>query len=115
MADKKGTLSIVFEEREDRPHIPVSGAIGGPGPGGTLVYAHVYTEFATIPAMEDHDVSEHGSVDLSKGQRIRRGDITRSIEATLIMPPDVAIAVGTWLVTNGKAAQTSRDAIPKRP
>lgn len=109
MAEEKGTLSIVFDERDDRPHIPVSGAVGGPAPNGSMVYAHVYTEFATIPAMEDHSVEEGGRVDLSKGHQIRRGDITRTVLATLVLSPESAIAVGQWLVRNGNGAKKVRD------
>ncbi|OGT95825.1 MAG: hypothetical protein A3I79_08405 [Gemmatimonadetes bacterium RIFCSPLOWO2_02_FULL_71_11] len=113
MADKKGTVSIVYEESEDRPSIPVGGAYGGPSPDGTLVVAHLYTEFGTIPAMEEHDQEEDGKVDLSKGHQIKRGDVTRKVLATLVLSPEVAERVGKWLVQKSKMAMDRRKANPE--
>lgn len=109
MAEKKpGTLSVVYEELENRPSLPVGGAYGGPSPDGSTVVAHIYSEFGTIPAMEDLDVAEDGSVDTSKGHQIRRGDVTRKVLATLVMSPEVAIRVGKWLVGKGQASMEHR-------
>jgi len=107
--NKSPTLSIVYEEPENRPSIPVGGAYGGPSPDNSVVIAHVYSEFGTIPAMEDHDVEPDGTVHLAGGgHQIKRGDVTRKILATLVMSPEVAIRVGNWLTGKGKLAQERR-------
>jgi hypothetical protein len=112
MAEKQ-PVSIVYEEQEGRPTIPVSGAYGGPSVDGALVFAHVYTEFGTIPAMEEHEADEAGIVDLSKGNVIKRGDLTRKVLATLVLPPDAAIRLGQWLVSRGKDAKKRSAEKPK--
>ena len=101
MADTR-SVSILWEEPDDRPTLPVSGAVGSPSPDGSLIVAHFYSEFSTIPAREDHDVSEDGTVDLSRGHRITRGDITRKVLATVVMSPAAAARIGKWLA--GQAA-----------
>lgn len=108
MADKKQTLSIVYEEPPSRPWIPVNGAIGGVSPDGSSVIANLYVEGGTLPALEDHEISVSGSVDLSKGNQIRRGDITRMIQATLVMAPEAAIRIGKWLAEKGQNALDNR-------
>ena len=97
MAETGKSLSILYEEPDERPTIPVSGAIGAPSPDGSLIIAHLYSEFATIPAREDHDIGEDGRVDLSKGHRITRGDVTRKVMATIVMSPKTAASLGQWL------------------
>lgn len=107
MAEKQ-SLSIVYEEQEQRPTIPVNGAFGGPSVDGTLVFAHIYSEFGTLPAMEEHEVEEGGLVDLSKGNVIKRGDLTRKVLATLVLSPEAAMVVGKWLAERGEMARTRR-------
>ena len=106
MADKpdKGSLTIVYEEQEPRPTLPVSGAYGGYLPDGATIVAHVYTEFGTIPAMSEHEIEEGGMVNLSKGNLIKRGDVTRKVLATLVLSPESASIVGKWLVEKAQGA-----------
>lgn len=110
MAEKKqGTLSIVYEEMENRPSIPVGGVYGGPSPDGSMVVAHVFSEFSTVPAMEDHDVQPDGTVRTGEGgHQIKRGDVTRRVLATLVMSPEIAVSVGQWLAGKGKTALDRR-------
>lgn len=102
MSEKEASLSIVYEEQDPRPTIPVGGAIGGRSPDGSLVIAHLYMDSATLPALEEHVVQQGGLVDLSKGSRIKRGDITRRILATLVLSPTTAMQFGQWLMEKAK-------------
>lgn len=106
---EKQPLSIVYEEEEGRPFIPVGGAYGGIAMDGSLVFAHVYAEFGTLPAMEEHEVEADGSVDLSKGNVIRRGTLTRKVLATLVLSPEVAGRMGKWLCEKAETARTARE------
>ncbi len=109
MAEKKGqSLSFVYEEPSDRPVLPVQGAYGGPSPDGFSVLAHVYSEFATIPAREETPISEGQRADPSKSTFIKRADATRLVLATLVLSPEAAIRIGAWLVKNGRAAMEHR-------
>jgi hypothetical protein len=103
----KEVLSIVYEEQDPLPTIAVGGAYGGPNLDGSLVFAHVYTEFNTIPSMEEKEIEE-GKVNMGRtGSVIRRGDITRKVLATLVLSADGAISVGEWLAAKGKAAKAA--------
>lgn len=111
MAEKKGqSLDIVYEEPPTRPIIPVQGAYGGPSPDGFSVVAHVYAEYVTVPAREENVFLEGSRVDPSKATQIRRADTTRLVQATLVFSPEVAIRVGEWLATHGRAAIEHRKA-----
>lgn len=111
MAEKKGqSLSFVYEEPPDRPVLPVQGAYGGPSPDGFSVVAHIYSEFATVPAREEVGLSEESRRDPSKTTYIRRADGTRLVLGTLVFTPEAAIRIGAWLVQNGKAAMEHRKA-----
>ncbi|MGH7518106.1 MAG: hypothetical protein ACREOC_11645 [Gemmatimonadales bacterium] len=120
MAEKKGqSLDIVYEEPPTRPIIPVQGAYGGPSPDGFSVVAHVYAEYATIPAREENVVLEGSRVDPSKATQIKRADATRLVQATLALSPETAMRVGAWLVEQGRIASEHRKAnqpnIRRRP
>jgi hypothetical protein len=108
MAETPQSISIVYEEQEARPTIPVNGAYGGPSVDGTIVFAHIYSEFGTLPAMEEHEVGAGGVVDLAKGNVIKRGDLTRKVLATLVLSPEGAVLVGKWLMERGQMALTRR-------
>ncbi len=97
MADKQ-TATILDEELDDRPILPVGGVYGAPSPDGTSVIVHIYSEYATLPAREEYDIKEDGSIDVTSGHGISRGQITRKIVATLIMSEQVARGAGQWLV-----------------
>ncbi len=101
---KQGSFTIVYEEQEPRPTLPVSGAYGGTLYDGSLVVANVYTEFGTIPALEEHEVQEGGLVDLTKGHLIKRGDLTRKVLATLVLSPEAAEAFGKWFTEKAQEA-----------
>jgi len=104
MADKGQIVSVLYDEPTPRPCIPITGAIGGPSPDGSSVLAHVYLEYGTIPAREEHEMDAEGQVDLTKGSRISRGNVTRLVQATLSMSPEVAIRLGAWLEQHGRGA-----------
>lgn len=71
----------------------------------TMRFRH---ESGTIPARESMVRDSEDKVDPSKATRIVRGDITRSVQASLAMAPEVAIRLGNWLVTQGEAATAHR-------
>lgn len=109
MAEKR-SFSISYEEEEGRPTLPVSGAYGGASVDGTMVVAHIYSEFGTLPALEEHEISEEGVIDLTKGNFIRRSDLTRKILATLVMSPEVAGRLAKWLSNKAdRAAQNKKE------
>ncbi len=116
MPEKKGqSLSFVYEEPPSRPVLPVQGAYGGPSPDGFSVVAQLYSEFATIPAREEVELSEGNQPRLNQGTFIKRADATRLVVATLVLSPEVAIRVGQWLVNNGRVAMEHRKVNEPKP
>ena len=61
MSDKTESLSIVYEEAPNKPTYAVTGAYGGTSPDGASVVVHLFTEFGTIPSIEEHNVQADGS------------------------------------------------------
>lgn len=109
MPEHPSSISIVYLEAEGRPTITATGAYGGPSPDGSAVVAHLYTEFATVPSVEQHQVGEGGKIDLEKGEKVRRGDITRDVQATLVLPPEAAARLGAFLQEKARLAIEGRN------
>jgi hypothetical protein len=104
------SVSIIFQEKEPKPTIPVSGAWGGPNFLGEVI-AHVYVESLTIPSLMTTDIGPKGEVDFDKADTIKRGDVVREVQATLVMSPEIAHSFGTWLVEKAKQALMTRPKI----
>ena len=70
------------------------------------VIMHVYQDWGMIPSIEQVTILASGEVGESKF--IKRGDINREIQATLVMAPEVAISIGKWLISKGAAGYKAR-------
>lgn len=108
MSGKASSVTIVYEEVSNKPTHAVNGAYGGPSPDGTTVIMHVYTEFGTVPSIEEYEVPASGVVNTSKGHKIKRADITRQVQATLMMTPESALSLGKFLTEKAKIALKTR-------
>lgn len=102
-------FTVVFDAGGTRGMVPVTGAYGGPTPDGVSVVAHLYVEHVTVPSLTAHAIGKTGEVDLQGGQHIRRADLTREVQATLVMSPEHAQVVGKWLQEKGKQAMKNRE------
>ena len=104
MSDSPQKLEIIFEERKDKPTIAVTGAFGGPSPDMSNIMVHLYVEGHSLPNIIRYDMDEHGAVDMSEvGDRISRGHITREVQATLVLAPEIALKIGLWLQKHANA------------
>jgi hypothetical protein len=112
MSDQKDSMSIVYEEPDDRPTVVASGAYGGPSPDGSVVVAHLFTEYGTIPSIEEHTVQQGGVVNLEGGSRIKRGDVTRRVQATIVLSPESAARLGKFLLEKAQLASQIRSQNP---
>jgi hypothetical protein len=104
-------LAVVYEKVPNKPTVTATGAFGGPSPDQHNIIAQLYVEHGTVPSTISHAIREDGSVDLQHGDPISRGDITREIQATLVLSPEAAVLIGNWLVTKGIAAINGRGKI----
>lgn len=108
MAKAPDHITIVYDDRDNKPVLAVTGAHGGPSPDSNSVVAHLYIEHITLPSLVTHNVNPAGVVDLQTGDGVKRGDITRFVVGTLVLSPEAAIALGMFLVTQGENAKAAR-------
>ncbi len=103
-SEEPTAFRVGYQVRPDRPTFPVSGAYGGPTPGGTHVVAHFFTEYNSIPDVLVGD-PEDGVVKSENMRAILRTNVTREVLGTAMMPPAVAERVGEWLIKKAEAAR----------
>lgn len=105
---ERSELTIVFEKSEQKSTISATGAFGGPTPDGAAIVANLFVEHTSMPNYVTHDIDSSGHVNMSKGKPVKRGDITREVQATLVMSPENAKQLGKWLIKNSEKAQENR-------
>lgn len=102
-------ITFVYEDADDAQTITATGAQGGPTPDGASVVANLYVERNSIPHHVSHQIDEHGQVDLSEtSQHVSRGELTREMQASLVMTPEHAMQFGLWLQENARQAMKQR-------
>ena len=103
---------IIGFETGKVPSYPVGGAYGGPTPDGTAVVAHFYIEYVATPYHLRYDKVKEGDTErvlLETEEKFASNDITRELQTTVFMTPEVAMTIGQWLVEKGQAAKNRRD------
>lgn len=105
-------LAISYEKVAGKPTFTATGALGGPSPDSNSVIAQLYVEHPSIPTIVSHPVMEDDTIDLSPehARAVSRGDVTREVQATLVLSPEAAISLGEWLAGHGKTALRTRNA-----
>lgn len=103
MAEERRQASVHYEENAEKRTFPVSGAYGGASGPGHYVAMHVFAEWGMIPSLEQHE--EGGG----PPKLIKRGDVHREVQASMMMSPEVAISLGKWLIGKGLEARRIRD------
>lgn len=109
MSGQKTQFTIGFESLKDKPSYAVNGAWGGPTPDGSNVVAHVFLERYALPNYLTYDSEQDESgvrIDTNSEQRVARADVTREVQATLVMTPESALRLSKWL--EEKAAEGAR-------
>jgi hypothetical protein len=107
--DAPNEITFVYEDADDVKTITATGAHGGPTPDGASVVANLYVERASIPHHVSHQIDERGEVDLSEASNeVSRGEVTREVQASLVMTPEHALQLGQWLQENAHQAMEQR-------
>lgn len=107
----KPEFTIGFQQAANKPTIAVSGAWGGPSPDMSTIVAHLFVEHGALPSYLTYNREEddEGSrLDMSSEQRVSRNDITREVQATIVLTPEVAISLANWLVEKAQIALNNR-------
>jgi len=103
-------ITFVYEDADEVRTIAATGAHGGPTPDGASVVANLYVERASIPHHVSHQIDERGEVDLSEtSSQVSRGEVTREVQASLVMTPEHALQLAQWLQENAQQAMRQRD------
>ncbi|MCS4201315.1 hypothetical protein [Salinibacter ruber] len=105
--DAQDEITFVYEDADTVPTITATGAHGGPSPDGASVVANLYVERSSIPHHVSHQIDETGQVDLS--EQVTRGELTREVQASLVMTPEHAMQLGRWLQRNARQAMEQRE------
>ena len=74
-----------------------------------MVVAHLYSEYVALPKGERLTIDQAGGV--SKKVLGRDETVIREIHSCLLMPPEVAVSVGKWLVGHGEKSLSVRNEI----
>ncbi len=93
------TASIYYEDRVGKPTLAATGAFGGPSPDGHNVVVHLFVEHGMVPSIAELERTGHGKYQQSR--EIKRGNIRREIQATLVLTPAAAVSIGHWLANHG--------------
>lgn len=103
-------ITFVYEDADEVRTIAATGAHGGPTPDGASVVANLYVERASIPHHVSHQIDERGEVDLSEtSNQVSRGEVTREVQASLVMTPEHALQLAQWLQENAQQAIQQRE------
>jgi len=104
--DAQDEITFVYEDADTVPTITATGAHGGPSPDGASVVANLYVERSSIPHHVSHQIDE----DLSEhSEQVTRGELTREVQASLVMTPEHAMQLGRWLQRNARQAMEQRE------
>jgi hypothetical protein len=95
---------VKYEDPQGRPFLPVNGAHGGPAPNGNSVVVHLYAESGTIPPRFDANVASDGSIDFQGAVAAMPPSLTRHVVSSIVMSPEDAVSIGSWLVKKGTQA-----------
>ena len=94
MATKK-TVSAAYRESSSRVTVAATGAYGGPTADASSIVLHFYTDWLTIPSVVTYDVDKDGVA--TEGQVLKQSDLTREVQASVVMSLDLAERVAALL------------------
>jgi hypothetical protein len=88
-------IKISFVKSKDFKFLPATGAWGGPNPQGEIV-CNFFMEHRSYPEeLKVHLDSKTGKI---KKEALSEGPLIRELQVGIVMRPDIARAVGEWLV-----------------
>ncbi|MEM8487425.1 MAG: hypothetical protein AAF564_17875 [Bacteroidota bacterium] len=97
-------FTFVYDKANNKPTIVATGAIGGPTPNGSMIIAHLFLEYGSVPALATYPIVDSNRLDLSSEEAdlVQRGNATRDIQATLALSPQNALVIGEWLIKHAQ-------------
>jgi hypothetical protein len=103
-------LHFTFNKSSLHRVIKVDGVWGGMTPKSDIQMA-IYSERLPIPDTQVIEIDEAGQAKTIRQTGTTKG-LIREVEATLTMPPQVARAIGEWLIERSNEFDALLDSIP---
>ncbi|MBW1865789.1 MAG: hypothetical protein JRI64_09200 [Deltaproteobacteria bacterium] len=103
---KAPAVKIKFEKAPDHKTYPVSGVWGGATPQGDILCSFFVEHLAIQDTMELEFGMESGKT-IDKNPKDEKVYV-REILTSLLVRPDIALSIGTWLISKAEAIKKSR-------
>ena len=113
MGDKsEPSFKIIFKKSKDHQMYPAAGAWGGPTPQGDIL-CNFFVEYQDTPDKLTLEFEE--TAQTQKETQHREENIyIREITTSVLLRPDIAKAVGKWLIDNADRIYKDRELISKK-
>lgn len=95
-------VSIKYTESKDYKRVSATGVVGATTPQG-FIQAELYLEIPDLPDSFELEINEEGDV-VKETHEVK--SFTREKQVGLLLRPDMAIAIGQWLIS--KAEETKK-------
>lgn len=93
------SVQIHFIKSSSFRVIHCDGAWGGRSPNGRFIHLALFSERLPIPQQITHEITPEHSLG-SEVSRVAREGFVREIEIDAVMTPEIAEALGKWLLQN---------------
>ncbi|RLC11949.1 MAG: hypothetical protein DRI24_18040 [Deltaproteobacteria bacterium] len=103
---KAPAVKIKFEKSPDHKIHPVSGIWGGATPQGDIL-CHFFVEHQELPEILELEFDVKSGKTVETGQKEEKIYL-REILTSLVIRPDIAMSIGTWLISKAEAIKKSR-------
>ena len=95
MADP-ASVTFAYEPAPDRRTVAVN---------GPEVIVHLYVEHESLPVVATRQVDAEGNLVSGTEKATTKANVTREIQTTLVLSPEVAIGLGQFLQSQGERAR----------
>ena len=98
------SVTFRYDPAPDRRTVAVNGAYAVVSPSGGEVVVHLYIEHASVPLVATQQLDAEGHLVPGTEEAAEKAAITREIQTSLVLSPEVAIGLGEFLQREGNRA-----------
>lgn len=102
MEDNKKRVNIKFIQSSNHITFPATGAWGGVNPNGEII-CHFFIEHQAYPSQLTVEIDESFMKHNEKYEEKEKTNYVRQIQATAVLRPDIAKAIGEWLISHSSS------------
>ena len=108
--DKMPTINITYTRNKNFVTTPASGVWGGITPHG-LITAEFFLEKKDLPNKTTVEINDEGKVIRENAQE--SNNMVRELMSNVILTPEVAKAVGEWLIATANECEKIKTIVQK--